>query len=89
MGEASLSLGLLKTENTTVGPATRTGCQKQGWVLAGRVRSFLQAVSSDTGQISYPAGRLNAPTPAVLHLEQSPAPHQPQPWLLIALNVLV
>lgn len=88
-GEASFGLGLLKTENKTVGPATRAGCQKQGWVLAGRVWSPLQAAFSYTGQISYPAGRPNAPTPAVLHLEQSPSPHQPQPRLLIAFNVLV
>lgn len=89
VGKASFGLGLLKTENTTAGPAMRAGCQKQGWVLAGRVWSPLQAAFSDTGQISYPAGRPNAPTSAVLHLEQSPSPHQPQPRLLIAFNVLI
>lgn len=89
MGEASFGLGLLKTENTTVGPATRAGRQKQGWAVAGRVRSPLQAAFSNTGQISYPAGHSNAPTPAELHLEWSPSPHQPQPWLPIAFNVLV
>lgn len=89
MGEASFGLSLLKTENTTVGPATRAGCQKQSWVLAGRVRSPLQAAFSNIGQISYPAGCPNALTLAALHLEQSPSPHQPQPWLPIAFNVLV
>jgi len=86
MEEASFDLGLLKDMNTTVGPATRAGCQKQGWVLAGRVRSPLQAAFSDTGQISYPAGCPNAPTPAALHLEWSPSPHHPSLGYLLLLT---
>lgn len=50
-GEASLSRGLLKAE-VQVWPGCRAGCQKQGWVSAGRVRSPLQAAFGGTGQIS-------------------------------------
>lgn len=78
MGEASLGRGLLKTE-IQVWPGCRAGCQKQGWVLAGRVRSPLQAAFSGTGQISsgqrptsHPCGApsgaepLSAPAPSVV-----------------------
>lgn len=64
------SFHLLKTENTTVGPATKAGCLKQSYVLAGRERSPLHAAK-------FPTQQPNIPTLAALHLEQSLSPHQP------------
>lgn len=84
-GEASFGLDLLKTENIAVGPATRAVVVPEAGLGFGWKGVVSSPGSLQQHRPNFLSGRAS-PVPAALHLEQSPSPHQPQPWLRIALT---
>lgn len=84
-GEASFGLDLLKTENTAVGPATRAVVVPEAGLGFGWEGAVSSPGSLQQHRPNFLSGRAS-PVPAAFHLEQSPPPHQPQPWLCIALT---